>query len=448
MSRRLAFLMRAVPLPVRLLATVDPGDCGSQRRTFQAPRVPSAPSSGCPKSAALDTLRGMALPTIRLATDRLPPGPWIYGRQTEPAPGVENGSLVEVLDDADRFIGHALYNAQSDIRLRILARGKRSELDKPREFLLRKISAAMRLRKKVLRLPEVTDAWRVVHGEGDDLPGLVIDRIGTTFVCEHHALGFWNLREEVEWALGQLDQDAHVIHRVPKSARNHEGFDPQEGGGEPGDVELEITEHGLKYPVRPGFGHKTGWFCDQRDNRKTIGSLAARRDVLDLCCNAGGFALQAAAQGAKRVRAVDLDEVVLDRAAAAAELNDLPVQFRHADAFDVLREVRSDSRRPDLIVLDPHKIISGKATLEVGRKRYLDLNSLALEAVAPGGLLATFSCSGALDVPSFLGILFQATRRAEREVRLIRQLEAGPDHPQRPEFPRSRYLKGALLAVD
>ena len=249
MSRRLAFLMRAVPLPVRLLATVDPGDCGSQRRTFQAPRVPSAPSSGCPKSAALDTLRGMALPTIRLATDRLPPGPWIYGRQTEPAPDVENGSLVEVLDDADRFIGHALYNAQSDIRLRILARGKRSELDKPREFLLRKISAAMRLRKKVLRLPEVTDAWRVVHGEGDDLPGLVIDRIGTTFVCEHHALGFWNLREEVEWALGQLDQDAHVIHRVPKSARNHEGFDPQEGGGEPGDVELEITEHGLKYPV-------------------------------------------------------------------------------------------------------------------------------------------------------------------------------------------------------
>lgn len=391
----------------------------------------------------------MALPSIRLATDRVPPGPWIYGRQTIPAPGVEDGSLVEVIDDQDRFVGHALFNSQSDIRLRILSRGRRTDLDKLREFLLKRISAAARLRKKVLRLYEVTDAWRVVHGEGDDLPGLVIDRLGTTFVCEHHALGFWRLRHEVEWALNQLDPDARVVHRVPKSARRHEGFEPiEEPGTETSGETVEIMEHGLRYPIVPGVGHKTGWFCDQRDNRRWIGSFADRRDVLDLCCNVGGFSLQAKAQGARRVRAVDLDEVVLEKAEAAAKRNQLDVEYRHADAFDVLREVRTESRRPDLIVLDPHKIISGKATLETGRKRYLDLNTLAIEAAAPGGLLATFSCSGALDVPAFLGILFQSARRAEREVRLLGQLEAGPDHPQRPEFPRSRYLKGALLAVD
>jgi 23S rRNA (cytosine1962-C5)-methyltransferase len=160
-----------------------------------------------------------SIPAVALASDFLPTGPHIFGRQVEvdgaPPP---DGALVEVLDASRRFVGHALYNGRSDIRLRVLSRGKRTELRNPRDFLLRKIAAADRLRKKTLRLPEVTDAYRVVHAEGDDLPGLIVDKLGNALVCEHHALGFWRLRHEVEAALSELYPGLPVVHRVPDAA--------------------------------------------------------------------------------------------------------------------------------------------------------------------------------------------------------------------------------------
>ena len=360
----------------------------------------------------------------------------------------QDGALVAVLDASGRFVGHGLYNGRSDIRIRLLDRGKRSALDRPREFLLRRLAAAARLRRKGLRLPEVTDAWRLAHAEGDDLPGLVVDCLGPAVVCEHHSLGFWGLREELSWALGQLEEGLQVVHRVPRSAIAPEGFDERELPGQEG-TEVVITEHGLRFPVTPGGGHKTGWFCDQRDNRQRIAGLSRGRRVLDMFCNAGGFALNAARGGARTVSAVDLDENALDRARRAAALNGIDkVEFRHADAFHVLREVLQGKDRPDLLILDPHKLVKGKPQLEAGKRKYLDLNALGIEAIAPGGLLVTFSCSGAVDLPTFMGTLFQAARRAGRAVRLLEVLGAGPDHPQRPDFSRSRYLKGALLAVD
>ncbi|MBK7877498.1 MAG: class I SAM-dependent rRNA methyltransferase [Planctomycetes bacterium] len=385
-------------------------------------------------------------PTIRLATDELSLGPWIYGRQVEPPDtDVPDGALVEVVDASDRFVGHGLYNGSSDIRLRMLTRGKKSDLRAPRDFLLRTLSNADRLRKKLLRLPEVTEAYRIAHAEGDDLPGLVVDRLGSVIVCEYHARGFWNLREDVEWAVNELYPGFQVVHKVPNSAANAERFEPEP----PRDVgEATFLEHQVRYRVSPGRGHKTGFFCDQRDNRLLVAQYARGQSVLDLCCNTGGFALQAARAGATRVRAVDLDEVVLERAAAAADENHLAIDFVHADAFDVLRETRAARERPGVVVLDPHKIVANRNQIEEGLHRYGDLNTLALESVRPGGLLATFSCSGALDLPTFLGMLFQSARRARRPVRLLAVLGAGPDHPQRPEFSRSRYLKGALLAVD
>ena len=169
--------------------------------------------------------------------------------------------------------------------------------------------------------------------------------------------------------------------------------------------------------------------------------------MLDLCCNTGGFALHAARAGARRVRAVDLDEVALARADDAARRNGLEVETIHADAFDVLRGIGSGPR-PELIVLDPKKLVLGKSDLERGLKTYSDMNTLALGALPPGGILTTFSCSGAVDLPTFLGTLFAAARRAQVGVRLLSILGAAPDHPQRPDHPRSRYLKGAVLAVD
>jgi 23S rRNA (cytosine1962-C5)-methyltransferase len=394
----------------------------------------------------LNMLAAMSYPRIDVDLDRLPTGPWIYGRQCpHPKDAPPDGSMVEVYDRAGRFFGHGFYNGTSDIRIRLLSRGKKTAMQRPREFLQKKLAAADRLRRKGLKLERSTNAYRVVHAEGDDLSGLVVDRLGAVLVCEYHALGFYLMREDVEWALGQLYPGYPVIHRVPKSALNKEGF-----GAVPevDSAEIEITENGLRYPVLPGQGHKTGWFCDQRENRAKVGALAEGLDVLDVCTNAGAFALHAARAGARRVRAVDLDEVVLERGKDAARRNELDVEFQHEDAYNTLRRVRSESRRPGLVVIDPPKLIRGKADLEKGLKNYGDMNHLAAQATAPGGFLATFSCSGALDLPAFLGMVFQAARRAERSVRLLEVLGAAADHPQRPEFTRSRYLKGALLAVD
>ncbi|MFT4541988.1 MAG: 23S rRNA (cytosine1962-C5)-methyltransferase [Planctomycetota bacterium] len=386
-------------------------------------------------------------PIVILDTDRLPSGPWIYARQLRrPEQDIPPGEIVEVVDWENRFIGHGLFNDASDIRVRMIARGKRSDLDRPKDFLLRKIAAADRLRRKILRLEDQTDAWRLAHAEGDDLPGLIIDKLGPALVCEYHSRGFWKLRREVEWALGELHPGLPIVHRVPKAARRSEGFEPEE---EPESIgEVILNECGLRYSIEPGIGHKTGWFCDQRENRQRVASFAKDRDVLDLCCNTGGFALAAARAGARGVTAIDLDEVVLEKAVAAAQLNGLDIEFRHEDAFHTLRSALGYRRRPQLVILDPSKFVRGRADFEAGRLRYLDLNALAIQATAAGGILATFSCSGAVDLSAFMGILFQAARRAGRSIKLLEVLGAGPDHPQRPEFSRSRYLKGALLAVD
>ena len=382
---------------------------------------------------------------VHLESDRLPAGPWVYGRQVRrPESSPEPGSLVELRDASDRFVGHGFYNPSSDIRVRILSRGRRKDLDRPLEFFRARLRAADRLRRRTLSLEDRGNAYRVVHGEGDDLPGLIVDRLGDVLVCEYHALGFYLIRDLIERAVGELYPRARVVHRVPPAAQRSEGFEAVPEAG----IETWIEEDGLHYPVLAGAGHKTGWFCDQRDNRRSIGLLGAGRDVLDLCTNAGGFALHAKRAGARRVRGIDLDEKVLDRAVGAAERNRLEVEFRHADAFDELRRLAAGSERPGLVICDPHKLVRGRTELERGLRKYSDLNALALSVVRPGGLLATFSCSGAVNEGAFVGMLFGAARRAEREVRLLRQVGAGPDHPQRPSFSRSRYLKGALLAVD
>ncbi|MFT5291342.1 MAG: 23S rRNA (cytosine1962-C5)-methyltransferase [Planctomycetota bacterium] len=425
----------------------SPGEVPNLAATLPSGFASREPNRYCPRPMA----RSVSYPVIKLLGDDVHRGPWVYSRQVE-TPSWDappDGSLVEVHDRSERFLGHALWNGSSDIQLRWLSRGRRSDMDRPKDFLAARLRDADYVRRKVLKLPARTEAYRISHAEGDDLPGLVVDRMGPVLVCEHHSLGFWNLRQEVETALKEIYPEHAVIHRVPRSARGPEGFEPKEGE-EASHPEIDLLEEDIHYLVSPGEGHKTGWFCDQRDNRVRIGALCQGRRVLDLCCNMGGFGLQAARQGARSVLGIDLDEVVLERAKRTAQHNKLDVSFEHADAFDVMRSFAGgpEDRRPDVLVLDPHKIIRGRANLDEGLKKYSDLNTLALEAVRPGGLVATFSCSGALELGAFLGMTFAAARRAERDIRLLATLEASPDHPQRPDWPRSRYLKGALLGTD
>jgi 23S rRNA (cytosine1962-C5)-methyltransferase len=400
--------------------------------------------------------------SVYLGIGVIPRGPHVYAREVDPFRSEEAepapGELVEVFDDRERFVGHALYNPYSDIRLRWLSKGRRKDLDRPAEFLQRVLASADRLRRKGLRLEEWTDAYRIVHAEGDDLPGLIVDRFGEVLVCEYHSLGFWKLRGEIERALLGIYPGKLVVHKVARLALKREGFEELEppvfasdgrSGSELAELSTEITERSVVHRLQPGQGHKTGWFCDQRENRVKVAELARGREMVDLCCNAGGFALQAARHGARRVTGVDLDEVVLEKAMWAAERNELDVEFVHADVFNYMRgRLAAEVPAPEVVVLDPHKIIATRNHMEEGLERYGDLNHLALRLVRKGGFLATFSCSGPLDLATFLGMVFKSARRAERDVRLLEVLGAPADHPQRPDFPRSRYLKGALLSVD
>lgn len=415
------------------------------------PRPPHG--TGRPRPAAKVACRNVSapsrvsrsVPVLTLRSVRLPSGPWVFARDAgEPQPRPDPGAWVEVRDREGRYVGHGLWNPASDVRVRLLSRGRRSEARDVAALLERRLAAALRLRRKVLRLEQVTDAYRVVHAEGDDLSGLVVDRLGPVVVCEHHALGFWRLRETLERVLVRLLPGGRVLHRAaPRSARA-EGFDP---GPEPQCEEIEIHEHGLHFRVVPAGGHKTGWFCDQRDNRRRVAALAAGRRVLDVCCNVGGFALSCAASGAREVRAVDLDERAVALARRSALAAGLAIEWFHEDAFDHLRRVRDQGPRPELLVLDPPKLVFRRGD-EAGMRKLSDLNTLAFEALAPGGLLATFSCSGALPLAEFVGLVFRAARRAERSVRLLEVTGAAPDHPQRPDFARSRYLTGLFLALD
>jgi 23S rRNA (cytosine1962-C5)-methyltransferase len=421
-------------------------------------QIPVTPLRNLPVST--NPAQGQLRP-VWLQPDYLPRGPHVYAREVdrfedgavEPSPG----EMVEVFDDRDRFMGHGLYNPYSDIRVRWISRGRRKDLDRPREFFQRQIASADRMRRKGLRLEQVTDTYRIVHAEGDSLPGLIVDRLGDVLVCEYHSLGFWLLRDEIEYALDQLYHGKLILHKIARTARKHEGFSDDippivasdgRGMDELERLMVEIEERGIHHRIQPGLGHKTGWFCDQRDNRARVAELAVGREMLDLCCNAGGFALQAAKAGARKVTGVDLDEVVLEKAVWSAKRNDLAVDFVHEDTFRYTRGLLQTESRPEVVVLDPHKIVASRHNLEDGLLTYGDMNHLAISCVRKGGFFATFSCSGALDLPTFLGMVFQSARRAERDVRLLEIMGAAADHPQRPDFPRSRYLKGALLAVE
>ena len=213
----------------------------------------------------------------------------------------------------------------------------------------------------------------------------------------------------------------------------------------PAPVETVVREHGVRYQVRAGTGHKTGFFADQRDNRLTVRMLARNRDVLDLCCNSGGFAMNAAKGGAVKVLAGDLDEAMVDQTRANAQANKLAFDCVHGDAFDMLREAKAG--RHDLIVLDPPKWVANKNELDQGLQRYADLNRLGIEKVARGGVVVTCSCSGSVSEERFVRMLREAAAAARRDVRVTALRSAGGDHPFALECPETRYLKVAFLQV-
>ena len=381
----------------------------------------------------------MSLPEIRLKVRATGRHPWFYRKMIEkPASKLPAGGPVRVIDRDRRFVGTGFYNPRTELALRMLSRADTPDVD---ELLARLLTAACALREDVLGLPRVTTAYRLVHAEGDGVPGLVLDRLGDTIVGQLFSLAMQQRIERIGEQLLSRYPKTRLALLVDDTAREREGMDKQPP---PAGHDTEIQEHGIRFLVQPGQGHKTGFFADQRDNRQLVRMLSRGRTVLDLCCHAGGFALAAALGGAKRVVAVDLDEAAVAATRANAQRNGARVEARHEDAFATLRNLTPGAH--DLLILDPPKWISGKAELETGVGRYRDFNRLAFEKAAPGTVVVTCSCSGALSEDSFLRLLREAAAQAHRDVAVLAVRGAGPDHPVALECPETRYLK-VVVAV-
>ncbi len=383
------------------------------------------------------------LPPVRLKTERHSLHPWIFQKMVErPDPRPRPGSVVDVLDRAGDFVGRGFYNGHSRIALRMLTRDPAEAVDE--DFFARRIAAAIGLRREVLGLDAVTDAYRLVHSEGDGLSGLIVDRFADTLVMEYFAAGMFRQRELIRRCLLEHFPGANVYAFAEAHVQKQESFD---FSPPPAPPPIVIHEHGVAFHAAPGSKHKTGFFADQRDNRKALAELCAGKRVLDLCCNSGGFAIHAATVGAAaEVTGVDLDEDILAVAAQNARLNRVRVRFVQADIFHWLRDTPHDDGY-DVVVLDPAKMTRDREQVIPALKKYLDMNKLAMGAVKPGGVLLSCSCTGLVSEEQFLDMLRRAAFYAGRTVQVLKVAGAGADHPWLAHVPESRYLKAVFCRV-
>jgi 23S rRNA (cytosine1962-C5)-methyltransferase len=386
------------------------------------------------------------LPVIQLKTERRSTHPWIFQKMVEkPAVKPKPGSVVEIVDREGNFAGRGFYNGHSRISLRVLTADPAEHIDEA--FFARRIAEAVSLRRDVLKLDAVTDAYRLIHSEGDGLSGLVVDRFAGTLVVEYFSAGMFRQRELIRRCLLAHFPDASVYAFAEEHVQKQESFD---FNAPPAPQPAVIREHGVAFHAAPGTKHKTGFFADQRDNRKLLTGFCDGKRVLDLCCNSGGFAIYAKTIGnASEAVGVDLDEEILGVAERNAKLNKARVRFLQADIFAWLRDVAVNNRdRYDVVVLDPAKMTRDREQVIPALKKYLDMNKLALAAVKPGGIFLTCSCTGLVSEEQFLDMLRRAAFYANRTVQVLKVSGAGPDHPFLANVPESRYLKAVFCRVE
>jgi 23S rRNA (cytosine1962-C5)-methyltransferase len=372
--------------------------------------------------------------------------PWIFSGAVEKASG-KPGDTVDVVDSAKRFVARAAYSPKSQIRARVWTFDPKEEVDA--DFFRRRIEKALALRE-ALPAAKHTNALRLVHGESDGLPGLVVDRYADVLVAQFLAAGVERWRDPILDALSELSGCAAIFERSDAEVRNLEGLESRVGfaRGNQNASRCPIIEYGLNFRVDVEQGQKTGFFLDQRENRQRVRALAAGREVLDGFSYTGGFSIAALAGGAKRVTAVESSKDAIQIARenlAANPLDASRVEFVQADVFAHLRKLRDGAARFDLIVLDPPKFAPSAAQVKKAARAYKDINLWALKLLAPGGLLATFSCSGGVSAELFQSIVAGAALDAGADARIVERFGAAADHPVALEFPEGEYLKGLLL---
>jgi 23S rRNA (cytosine1962-C5)-methyltransferase len=348
-----------------------------------------------------------------------------------------------------------LYNEESEIAVRII----RWFDGLPNEAFWRAlIDRAVRLRTDILELPATTNAFRVIHGETDGFPGVVVDQYADVLSAEVFSFAMYQRMPELMPMIAERCGIEKWLVQPSPAFEEQEGFpvDAITSGKLPKSV--VIHEDSTKYRVQFAGSHKTGFFCDQRENRQQLHRMASNKTVLDLCCYTGGFSIAAATGGATEVIGVDLDEAPLEVAKKNADINQVRVKFSQSDAFSYMRDLQRTGKRFNIVVCDPPKLIRSRGEYEEGRNKHFDLNRLAISLVEPGGLLLTCSCAGLLPEDEFIKLVRQAARATgftdegvpnpPRSCQILHRKSAPADHPVSLDYPESEYLKTLWVRVD
>lgn len=373
--------------------------------------------------------------------------PWVFSGAIAQLQGKpEPGETVAVRAPQGNFLAYAAYSPDSRIAARIWTWNEREVVDAG--FLRARLKSALDLRNAIIPEAE-TNAMRLVHGESDGIPGLVVDRYADRLVIQILSAGAEQWREVLVDMLVELTGISTVYERSDLEARALEKLPDREGllRGRANSGSLLIRENGLDFIVDPEHGQKTGFYLDQRRNRMRLRQLAAGRDVLNCFCYSGAFSIYALAGGAKSVLSVDSSGEALAIARENTSHNGFEgahIAWMDADVFQALRAFRDEDQHYDLIVLDPPKFAATAAQAERAARGYKDINLLAFKLLRPGGLLFTFSCSGGISAELFQKIVAGAALDAGVDVQIVEHLAQGPDHPIALNFPEGAYLKGLV----
>ncbi len=372
--------------------------------------------------------------------------PWIYANEVEKVEGdPEPGSVVDVFYSDGKFAGKGYFNAQSQIMVRLLTREKGIEIND--EFFLKKIKKCWAYRQRLGYI----ENCRLVFGEADGLPQLIVDKFNDYFVIQTLALGIDKLKPAVVKALEKVFNPKGIYERNDVPVRELEGMPQQKGFlSAPFDTNIIINENGLKFYVDIESGQKTGYFLDQQDNRKAIKNIVKGADVLGAFTYTGSFEIHAAYYGAKSVLGLDISQNAVDQANKNAELNGLQhiVKFEAVNAFDVLKHWdKEEKRKYDVVMLDPPAFTKSRANIDKAINGYKEINLRGMKLVKPGGFLVTSSCTNLVNAETFLQIIDMAAKDARRKIRQVSFLTQSADHPIIWGMENTHYLKFLIVEV-
>ncbi|MEQ1440432.1 class I SAM-dependent rRNA methyltransferase [Fontimonas sp. SYSU GA230001] len=364
---------------------------------------------------------------------------WVYSNEIETDDRfrqIEPGSLCRVVDHRGKPLGTGYVNPRTLLAARLLSGDAQATIDAA--WFERRLQAALALRARLYPQPH----YRLVYGESDGLPGVVIDRYGAVCVVQITTAGMERLKPVLLDALRAVVQPAGIVLRNDSGARELEGLPLAEAEviGEVGDS-VEVHEEGLRYRVDLKAGQKTGFFFDQRDNRSRLQRYVAGRSVLDAFSHVGAWAQRAMRYGAASATCLDSSQAALDAALASAALNGLKIETIRDEALNGLKGLRAAGRSFDVVVVDPPALIKRRKDFDAGVEHYAALNRAALQLLVPDGILVSCSCSHHLDADDLQRVLLRESRQVGRRLQILEQGGQGPDHPVHPAIPETRYLK-------